>query len=303
LALLRTALALALLATLVLAVPRLLDVANRLAAYQPSVVAVPVKAGNAASQVLLAGLEDGACIRFAPTRGHLDQTVFVDAGHGGLDPGVVGTTRSGRAVLEKDATLSVASRLTVLLRADGFGVVMARTKDTTVTKLAAGDSNYGAITYSGVHRDLAARAECANAAGADVLISIHFDGFSDPSVGGTETFYDSARPFAAANRRLASSLQSALVARLGAPDRGVWTDDQLAAPALTGSGQSYGHLIELGPGSPGWVDHPSQMPGALVEPLFVTNPSEAQIAGDPAGQQKIAQGLEAGILKFTSAPA
>jgi N-acetylmuramoyl-L-alanine amidase len=45
------------------------------------------------------------------------------------------------------------------------------------------------------------------------------------------------------------------------------------------------------------------MPGALVEPLFVTNPSEAQIAGDTAGQQKIAKGLEAGILKFMSAPA
>lgn len=242
-------------------------------------------------------------MRFAPTRGHLGQTVFVDAGHGGLDPGVVGSTRAGRTVLEKDATLAVASRLAVLLRGDGFGVVMARTQDTTVTKLAAGDSNYGAITYSGIHSDLAARVQCANAAGADVLISIHFDGFSDPSVGGTETFYDSARPFAAANQRLATSLQSALVARLGAADRGVWTDDQLAAPALTGTGQSYGHLIELGPASTGWVDHPSQMPGALVEPLFVTNPSEAQIAGDPAGQQKIAEGLEAGILKFTAAPA
>jgi len=43
---------------------------------------------------------------------------------------------------------------------------------------------------------------------------------------------------AAANRRLATNLQSALVARLGADDRGVWTDDQIAAPTLTGSGQS-----------------------------------------------------------------
>jgi N-acetylmuramoyl-L-alanine amidase len=293
----------ALLVTLVLVAPRLLDAANRLADAQPSVAAVPVKAGASASQPLVAGLEDGACMRYAPTRGHLDQAVFVDAGHGGLDPGGVGTTRAGRTVLEKDATLAVASRLAVLLRADGFGVVMARTQDTTVTKLAAGDSNYGAITYSGIHRDLAARVQCANAAGADVLISIHFDGFSDPSVGGTETFYDSARSFAALNHRLATSLQSALVARLGAPDRGVWTDDELAAPTLTGSGQSYGHLIELGPASAGWVDHPSQMPGALVEPLFVTNASEAQIAGDPAGQEKIAEGLEAGILKFTATPA
>ncbi|TMB97648.1 MAG: N-acetylmuramoyl-L-alanine amidase [Chloroflexi bacterium] len=237
---------------------------------------------------------------FAPTHGHLNKTVFLDAGHGGLDPGVVGTSAGGRMVQEKDATLAVATRLMILLRNDGYVVVMARRQDTTVIKLSSTDSNAGAITSSGVHRDLVTRAACANAAGADALVSIHFDGFSDPTVGGTETFYDAARPFAAANRKLATSLQAALVARLGAPDRGVWTDDQLAAPTLTLSGKTYGHLIELGPPSSGWVDNPSQMPGALVEPLFVTNPSEATIAGDTAGQDKIAQALESGLQKFFS---
>jgi N-acetylmuramoyl-L-alanine amidase len=45
------------------------------------------------------------------------------------------------------------------------------------------------------------------------------------------------------------------------------------------------------------------MPGALVEPLFVTNPAEALIASDPAGQQKIAAALESGLLKFLSTTA
>ena len=265
--------------------------------------ALPVNsAAPISSHVVLAGLEDGACMSFAPTSGHVGQTVFLDAGHGGLDPGVVGTSSTGHQVLEKDATLAVATRLAALLRAAGYGVGMSRTRDTTVIKLSAADSDYGAITSSAVHRDLAARAACANATGANVLVSIHFDGFIDPSVGGTETFYDGARSFAASNRRLATSLQSALVARLGAADRGVWTDDQLAAPTLTGSGESYNHLIELGPQSPGWVDNPSSMPGALVEPLFITNPSEAQIASDPAGQQKIAEALAAGLLRYVSAP-
>jgi N-acetylmuramoyl-L-alanine amidase len=262
-----------------------------------------VNAASSIAQPVITGLEEGACVAFAPTRGHSDQTVFIDAGHGGLDPGVVGTTTSGRTVLEKDAALAVASRLAGLLRGDGYSVVMARTRDTTVLKLSTADSNYGAITSSAVRRDLAARAACANASGADALISIHFDAFSDPSVGGTETFYNSVRPFAAANHRLATNLQAALVARLGADDRGVWTDDQIAAPTLTGSGQSYNHLIELGPRSPGWVDNPSQMPGALVEPLFMTNRKEAQIASDPAGQQAIAQALEAGVMKFFTEPA
>ncbi|HSS92394.1 MAG TPA: N-acetylmuramoyl-L-alanine amidase, partial [Candidatus Dormibacteraeota bacterium] len=173
------------------------------------------------------GLEDGACVSFAPTQGHTGQTVFIDAGHGGRDPGVVASSNSGRPVFEKDATLAVAIRLASLLRADGYTVVMARTNDTTVVKMSAADMTSGALTPYAVRRDLGARAACANAAGAAVIVSIHFDGFTDPSVGGTESFYDAARPFAAANRRLATDLQSALVGRLRAPDRGVWTDDQL----------------------------------------------------------------------------
>jgi N-acetylmuramoyl-L-alanine amidase len=250
---------------------------------------------SVANHVLLPDLESGACVSLAPARAGSGQTVFIDAGHGGLDPGVVA---GGGKVLEKDATLGVALRLSDLLRAAGYRVVMARTHDTTVTKLSPSDSTYGSLTASAEHRDLAARAACANAAGAAALVSIHFDAFADPTVGGTETFYDPARAFAAANRTLATDLQSALVAALGTADRGVWTDDQLAAPTLTSSGSTYNHLIELGPMSAGWVDNPSQMAGALVEPLFLTNPKEALHAVDPAGQQLIAAALEAGIVKF-----
>ena len=219
--------------------------------------------------------------------------MFIDPGHGGLDPGVV-----GKQVAEKDATLAVATDLSSMLRADGYRVVMARTQDTAVAKLTGTDSVYGSLTADAAHRDLITRAACANASNASVLISIHFDGFDDPTVGGTETFYDAARSFSADNKRLATDLQSAMVASLGTSDRGVWTDDQLANPALTSSGNAYGHLIELGPASAGWVDSPSTMPGALVEPLFITDPTEAALAADPPGQQKIARALEAGLLKY-----
>jgi N-acetylmuramoyl-L-alanine amidase len=256
-------------------------------------------AADPVTQLSVPGIEESACISSPPTRGRLGRTVFVDAGHGGLDPGVVGAPAGGRHVLEKDATLAVATRLTALLRADGYRVVMARTQDTSVVKLAGGDiTAAGSISSDAEHRDLAARAACANAANASVLLSIHFDAFSDPLVGGTETFYDAARPFADANRRLASALQAAMVVGLGEPDRGVWTDDQLAAPTLTASGRDYGHLIELGPAAAGWVDSPSEMPGALVEPLFLTDPAESRLAADPAGQQKIAVALEAGLVQF-----
>jgi N-acetylmuramoyl-L-alanine amidase len=250
-----------------------------------------------ANRVLLPNLESGACLSLSPTRAGSGQTVFIDPGHGGLDPGVVGGSK-GHQVLEKDVTLAVALRLSELLRAAGYRVVMARTQDTTVIKLSDTDSVFGSLTASAEHRDLAARAACANAAGAAALLSIHFDAFADPTVGGTETWYDSGRTFAQANRRFATDVQSALVAALGTSDRDVWTDDQLAAPTLTTSGSTYNHLIELGPLAAGWVDDPSQMAGALVEPLFLTKPSEAQTAADPAGQQVIAAALAAGVEKF-----
>ena len=251
---------------------------------------------EAPTQVALPGLETGACMSLPPAGPGSEQTVFIDAGHGGLDPGVVGG--GANPVLEKDATLAVAVELSSLLRADGYTVVMARTADTTVVKLSSADSMLGALTAEAEHRDLLERADCANAAGAAVLVSIHFNAFDDPSVGGTETYYDAARTYSAVNRRLAADLQSAMVAELGTSDRGTWTDDQLAAPTLTRSGSQYGHLIELGPASSGWVDNPSRMPGALIEPLFISNPKEAQLATSEPGQQRIASALETGIVQF-----
>lgn len=292
--LLRTTLSIALVVACVVWFPRLVE-AVRTAEQRRQ----PPPEQLTSGQVQMSGLESGACMSFAPAGGANGNTVFIDPGHGGLDPGVVGTS-DGKPVLEKDAALAVATRLATQLRSDGFRVVMARTEDTSVIKLSSSDSYQGSLSADAVHRDLLARASCANAANASVLVSIHFDGFDDPSVGGTETFYDPARRFSGQNRRLAIDLQAALVDGLGTTDRGVWPDDQVNAPTLTTSGSQYGHLIELGPALTGWVDDPSQMPGALVEPLFITHPQEARIAADPSGQQRVAVALEAGLQKYFS---
>jgi N-acetylmuramoyl-L-alanine amidase len=167
-----------------------------------------------------------------------------------------------------------------------------------VIKLSSSDSVTGAMKASAVERDLVMRAACANAANASALLSIHFNAFDDPSVGGTETFYDGARLFAAENKRLASDVEQAVVSALGTNDRGVWTDDEITAPTLSDSAGRYGHLIELGPAQPGYVDAPSLMPGALIEPLFLTNESEARLASSASGQQRIAAALKDGLEKY-----
>lgn len=264
----------------------------------PHTTPVVAKAPGGPVQLAVPGLVPGACMAYAPTHGNRGQTIFLDPGHGGPDPGASGTDLSGNTVLEKDATLGVALNLLPLLRADGYRVVLSRTTDSYVIQLQSADLSQGVLTSDAVRRDLVARVACANAAHAAVLLSIHFDGFSDPTVGGAETLYDAVRSFASRNQTLAQDLQTALVRSLGVPDRGIIPDDQLVAPTLTDAAANYGHLIELGPAQSGWVQNPSQMPGALVEPLFVTDPAEAQMVATAAGQLHVARALQSGLLAF-----
>jgi len=249
------------------------------------------------AQLGAAGLDPSACRSYPPSSGDRGKTVFLDPGHGGADPGAVGVS-DGRQVLEKDAALAVATQLATILRARGYRVVLARTQDTMVAQVSDADLDQGSLRASSERRDLLARVACANASRASALLSIHFNGFDDPTVGGAQVIYDAARPFAAQNQRLAQLIQTELVKRLDVDDRGILTDDQLNAPALTDAGSSYGHLLELGPAQPGWLDQPTTMPGALAEPLFVTDPHEAQLIAGADGQRLVARALAAALAQF-----
>ena len=117
----------------------------------------------------------GACVAYPPTSGDRHLTVFLDAGHGGLDPGAVGTTSSGRTIDEATETLPVELDTADLLRARGFRVVVSRTTDSSVVKLTPADLSDGVLSLQGAHDDVAARDQCANLAGADILVGIYFD--------------------------------------------------------------------------------------------------------------------------------
>ena len=245
----------------------------------------------------------GSCVTFAPTVGNRHTTVYLDAGHGGLDPGAVGTTESGQPVHEADQTLAVELDTMALLRAEGFQVTVSRTEDSTVVRLQPGDTSGPLLTESGDHRDLLARELCPDLAHADLLVGIYFNGSGSPLSAGCITGYDAARPFAAANLRLATLLQHDVLGLMNAqgwaiPDLGVASDTALGGSAPTPAAAAYDRLILLGPADPGYVPIPSEMPGALIEPLYVTDPFEANIAVSTSGQQLLAMGIATAVDEY-----
>ena len=146
----------------------------------------------------------GACMSFPPTDGNNGKTVFLDAGHGGLDPGGVGTTESGQTVYESNVNLAIELDAMAILRADGYRVVVSRTADTTVVKLGPADTDGQLLSLQGSHDDVVARDQCANLAKADALIGIYMDaGGIDQA--GSVTLYDTDRPFSQENTALAGS--------------------------------------------------------------------------------------------------
>lgn len=120
------------------------------------------------------------------------------------------------------------------------------------------------------------RAELANRRGAHVLVSIHANSSPQPSNRGTATYYyvpSHLEGQREARRTLAFCLQRSLVDRLGLPDKGV----RQANFAILRS---------------------TNMPSALVELAFISNPTEEQLLADPAFQNAAAEAIVEALLDF-----
>ncbi len=271
-------------------------------------------AGAGAQALDPGAFSPGACMSLSPTHGNRHLTVFLDAGHGGVDPGAVGTTASGAPIYEADETLPVELDAAAQLRADGFRVVVSRTGNTSVVRLTNVELAGGELSLQGAHDDVAARDVCANLAHADLLVGIYFDSGASASDSGSLTTYDTARPFTAANLRLATLVQEDVLSAMnahgwGIPDAGVVSDvSEGSSVSTTSTGPlataaaNYDHVLLLGPAMAGFFSTPSQMPGALTEPLFITDPEEGSLAASAPGQAAIADGVASAVEQYFAVP-
>jgi N-acetylmuramoyl-L-alanine amidase len=256
----------------------------------------------------------GACVAFAPTSGDTHKTVFLDAGHGGIDPGGIGVTASGQSVAEAGVNLAIELETMSILRSHGYRVVVSRTSDSTVVRLAPADMSSGALSLQGSHDDVAARAHCANLAHADALIGIYMDSGGSAQDAGSVALYDADRPFSAQSLQLAQLLEANVLFVMNAegwqiPSNGVQPDtgfgSSVGDPSVGGLAHlatSYDHLMLIGPAMTGFFTTPSMMPGAVLEPLYLSDPFEGSIAANPADQHVIATALGSAIQQYLNPP-
>lgn len=181
-----------------------------------------------------------------------------------LDPGHGGSDPGacGNNLQEKDINLAIALQAGQLLEQRGIRVAYTRQTDDFV---GLGD-----------------RPKIANMYNAAVFVSIHCNSSTSSSPSGTETYcyYPLSRPdlYVQKDERynLALMLQQELIAKLGRNNRGV----------------KEGNLQVL---------RDSEMPSALVEIAFVSNPTEAGLLGQSYYQELAAEAIADAIEKYMRA--
>lgn len=138
------------------------------------------------------------------TSGGLDgKIITLDAGHGGSDPGAIGSD----GTKEKNITLAITKMVKEILEQKGAKVYMTRTTDVDVFGPNASDAE-----------ELQARVNVGEKYNSDMFVSLHINSSVNKNVGGFSTYY---YPKTDNDLRLAKNIQNKLAANFGVDDLGV----------------------------------------------------------------------------------
>lgn len=188
------------------------------------------------------------------------QTVVIDAGHGGIDPG---GNRPG--IDEKDINLAIALELRDILQSHGATVVMTRDKDMELSGMCDNPRVVGRY-----HRDLAARLEFIAESRAQFFISIHANTAARESQRGAEVYYSNK---STASKTLAECIHFEL--------KKVSPSSPKAQP---------GNYFVL---------RRSPVPATLVEVGYLTNAQDRALLVQQEHRHKLAEAIARGISTYS----
>ncbi len=240
--------------------------------------------------VLFVGLSSA----FSPDnvyKGNEIRSVMLDAGHGGTDPGNLGTGRY--KMTEKDVTLNV-TRMVGKYIEDNIG-------DVEVHYTRKGD------TYPELHE----RTKMANRLGVDLFVSIHCDAFTKETASGCGS-YVMGTAKTAANLRMAQKENAAMLKEVDyeknyagfnpySPES--YIELSLRQNAFQDQSLSFSEKVQrqfrerVGrkdrgvKQAPYWVISFTTMPSVLIELGFLTNKSEEDFLLTSQGQEYMASAI------------
>lgn len=221
------------------------------------------------------------------------RVVMLDPGHGGIDTGAIGHNGSK----EKHVVLAIAKNVRAILRSKGIDARLTRTGDTFIP--------------------LYDRVEIAHQHGADLFMSIHADGFTNPDAAGASVFALSNRGASSAMAKYLSDRENAAddLAGKKARDKDHYLQqvlfDLVQTDTIKNSLTLGSHILkQIKPVHRLHSKHTEQaafvvlkspsVPSVLVETSFITNPAEEQLLGTKAFRQKIATAIASGVLSYFS---
>lgn len=186
-------------------------------------------------------------------------TIVIDAGHGGIDGGVVGRV-SG--VKESDINLSISRCLQKEFEEAGFRVVQTRPTEAGL---------YGTATAGYKKRDMQKRAEIIQENAPALVISVHQNFFSMTSRRGAQVFF---RSDSSSSRTLACAIQTA------------FNEMPETAKKYSALAGDY------------YVLNCSDYPSVIVECGFLSNPEDEALLITQDYQKKVASVIAQGALSY-----
>ena len=189
--------------------------------------------------------------------------IVVDAGHGGIDGGVVGKQTG---VKESDLNLQIAYRLKDVLEDKGFVVVLTRKTENGL---------YGMATKGFKRRDMEERKRIIQEENPSYVISVHQNFYASKTSRGAQVFYNPQQPLHQALARYMQAELNELYAKENAKART----------------ESKGDFYML---------RCSEAPSVLVECGFLSNEKDEKLLTNAAWQTQIATAIAAGVVRFLS---